>query len=138
MQQVILPRPTSPTPAWRSNRCTDRRAKWAALGCEVLVASVEDTDGMTEAFRGVDGVFLMPPNYDPEPGFPDTLTFNAVRPNYKIDATGGIDSHRIQVFHTMPIKYPDRAPRGVEVDGTIFSRKMERSGSLSGPSPRLA
>jgi uncharacterized protein YbjT (DUF2867 family) len=28
---------------------------------------------MTEAFRGVDGVFLMtPPNYDPEPGFPDT------------------------------------------------------------------
>jgi uncharacterized protein YbjT (DUF2867 family) len=28
---------------------------------------------MTEAFRGLDGVFLMtPPNYDPEPGFPDT------------------------------------------------------------------
>jgi uncharacterized protein YbjT (DUF2867 family) len=28
---------------------------------------------MTEAFRGVDGVFLMtPPNYDPESGFPDT------------------------------------------------------------------
>ena len=47
--------------------------EWAALGCEVSVASVDDATAMTEAFRGVDGVFLMtPPNYDPEPGFPDT------------------------------------------------------------------
>jgi NAD(P)H dehydrogenase (quinone) len=47
--------------------------EWAALGCEVFVASVDDAEGMTEAFRGVEGVFLMtPPNYDPEPGFPDT------------------------------------------------------------------
>jgi uncharacterized protein YbjT (DUF2867 family) len=47
--------------------------EWAALGCEVFVASIDDAEAMTEAFRGVDGVFLMtPPNYDPEPGFPDT------------------------------------------------------------------
>jgi len=47
--------------------------EWAALGCEISVASVDDATAMTEAFRGVDGVFLMtPPNYDPEPGFPDT------------------------------------------------------------------
>ena len=47
--------------------------EWAALGCEICVASVDDVTAMTEAFRGVDGVFLMtPPNYDPEPGFPDT------------------------------------------------------------------
>lgn len=47
--------------------------EWAAMGCEVVVASVDDAEGMTEAFRGVEGVFLMtPPNYDPEPGFPDT------------------------------------------------------------------
>ena len=47
--------------------------EWAALGCDVFVASVDDAEAMTEAFRGVDGVFLMtPPNYDPEPGFPDT------------------------------------------------------------------
>ena len=47
--------------------------EWAALGCEVFVASVDDAAAMTKAFRGVDGVFLMtPPNYDPEPGFPDT------------------------------------------------------------------
>ena len=47
--------------------------EWAALGCDVFVASIDDAAAMTEAFRGVDGVFLMtPPNYDPEPGFPDT------------------------------------------------------------------
>jgi NAD(P)H dehydrogenase (quinone) len=47
--------------------------EWATLGCEVLVANIDDARAMTEAFRGVDGVFLMtPPNYDPEPGFPDT------------------------------------------------------------------
>jgi len=47
--------------------------EWATLGCDVFVASIDDAEAMTEAFRGVDGVFLMtPPNYDPEPGFPDT------------------------------------------------------------------
>jgi NAD(P)H dehydrogenase (quinone) len=47
--------------------------EWAALGCEIFVASIDDAAAMTEAFRGVEGVFLMtPPNYDPEPGFPDT------------------------------------------------------------------
>jgi NAD(P)H dehydrogenase (quinone) len=47
--------------------------EWAALGCEICVASIDDAAAMTEAFRGVNGVFLMtPPNYDPEPGFPDT------------------------------------------------------------------
>jgi len=47
--------------------------EWASLGCEVALASVGDADALTEAFRGVEGVFLMtPPNYDPEPGFPDT------------------------------------------------------------------
>ena len=47
--------------------------EWAALGCDVFVASIDDAEAMTEAFRGVEGVFLMtPPNYDPEPGFPDT------------------------------------------------------------------
>jgi uncharacterized protein YbjT (DUF2867 family) len=47
--------------------------EWAALGCEVSVASIDDAAAMTDEFRGVDGVFLMtPPNYDPEPGFPDT------------------------------------------------------------------
>ena len=46
---------------------------WADKGCEVAVAEIGDADALTAAFAGVDGVFLMtPPNYDPEPGFPET------------------------------------------------------------------
>jgi NAD(P)H dehydrogenase (quinone) len=46
---------------------------WAAQGCEVAVASIDDAAALTEAFRGADGVFLMtPPDYDPQDGFPDT------------------------------------------------------------------
>jgi NAD(P)H dehydrogenase (quinone) len=47
--------------------------EWAALGCEVAIAGIDDAAALKEAFRGAEGVFLMtPPNYDPEPGFPDT------------------------------------------------------------------
>jgi NAD(P)H dehydrogenase (quinone) len=46
---------------------------WSAQGCDVSIASVEDATSLTKAFYGVEGVFLMtPPNYDPEPGFPET------------------------------------------------------------------
>jgi NAD(P)H dehydrogenase (quinone) len=46
---------------------------WAAKGCEVAIASISDADALAAAFAGADGVFLMtPPDYDPEPGFPDT------------------------------------------------------------------
>jgi NAD(P)H dehydrogenase (quinone) len=46
---------------------------WAAKGCEVAIASIPDADGLTKAFSGTDGVFLMtPPDFDPEPGFPIT------------------------------------------------------------------
>ena len=59
-------------------RSQEKGAEWAALGCEVVVASIDDAAAMTEAFRGVDGVFLMtPPNYDPEPGFPETQRISA-------------------------------------------------------------
>jgi NAD(P)H dehydrogenase (quinone) len=51
---------------------------WADRGCEVALASIGDADALTAAFAGTDGVFLMtPPNYDPEPGFPQTRS-NAV------------------------------------------------------------
>jgi NAD(P)H dehydrogenase (quinone) len=58
-------------------RCVVRDAEkgrsWSAQGCEIAIASVEDAAGLTRAFQGVEGVFLMtPPNYDPEPGFPET------------------------------------------------------------------
>jgi uncharacterized protein YbjT (DUF2867 family) len=46
---------------------------WSAQGCDIAIASVEDAAGLTKAFQGAEGVFLMtPPDYDPEPGFPQT------------------------------------------------------------------
>lgn len=36
-------------------------AKWTALGAEVAVASIEDTDAMVAALRGVSGAFLLNP-----------------------------------------------------------------------------
>src|ERR1700726_3629871 len=50
-----------------------RARPWADKGCEVAIASIGDADALTAAFAGADGVFLMtPPDYDPEPGFPQT------------------------------------------------------------------
>jgi NAD(P)H dehydrogenase (quinone) len=46
---------------------------WAAQGCDVAIADIKDAEALTKAFQGAEGVFLMtPPNYDPEPGFPET------------------------------------------------------------------
>ena len=46
---------------------------WADKGCDVAVAEIGDADALTASFADTDGVFLMtPPNYDPEPGFPET------------------------------------------------------------------
>jgi len=54
-------------------RDADKGRPWADKGCEVAVASISDADGLTKAFSGADGVFLMtPPDFDPEPGFPKT------------------------------------------------------------------
>ena len=52
-------------------REASKAAPWTALGCEAAVTSIDDLASLTAAFKGVDGVFLMiPPDYDPAPGFP--------------------------------------------------------------------
>src|SRR5215831_16638997 len=44
--------------------------EWAAPGCEIALANIEDTASLTIAFRGTGGVFvLVPPNFDPAPEF---------------------------------------------------------------------
>ncbi|WP_333681367.1 NmrA family NAD(P)-binding protein [Dyella sp.] len=49
-----------------------KAAEWVAAGCEVAQASVQDAASLAKAFAGVDGVFVMiPPDYDPAPGFPE-------------------------------------------------------------------
>ena len=45
---------------------------WAERGCEVAFAEINDTDALTKAFEGAAGVFvLLPPVFDPTPGFPE-------------------------------------------------------------------
>jgi uncharacterized protein YbjT (DUF2867 family) len=53
-------------------------AAWAARGCEVALADMKDASALTAAFTGVEGVFLLiPPNFDPTPGFPEIRTIIA-------------------------------------------------------------
>jgi len=59
-------------------RSAEKGAPWATLGCEIAIADNTDVAAMTKAFSGVEGVFvLMPPTYDPEPGYPVTIAANA-------------------------------------------------------------
>jgi uncharacterized protein YbjT (DUF2867 family) len=47
-------------------------AVWGDRGCDVAVADVADPAALAEAFRGTQGVFLLlPPTFDPSPGFPE-------------------------------------------------------------------
>jgi uncharacterized protein YbjT (DUF2867 family) len=45
-------------------RSADKGAAWKAKGAEVVVASLDDVPGLTKAFQGARGVYLLvPPNY---------------------------------------------------------------------------
>ena len=53
-------------------RNPEKAETWKARGCEIALADVNDVAALTEAFHDVDGVFvLMPPVFDPSPGFPE-------------------------------------------------------------------
>jgi NAD(P)H dehydrogenase (quinone) len=46
---------------------------WAGQGCGVALADMNDEAALTRAFTGAEAVFvLLPPNFDPSPGFPET------------------------------------------------------------------
>jgi len=50
-----------------------RATSWAERGCELATAHMEDAESLEHAFRGAQGVFiLLPPQFDPAPGFPET------------------------------------------------------------------
>jgi NAD(P)H dehydrogenase (quinone) len=51
---------------------------WAKLGCEVAVAEVCDVEASARAFAGAEAVFVMlPPVYDPAPGFAEHKAMGA-------------------------------------------------------------
>lgn len=46
---------------------------WQARGCEVALATMDDAAALARAFAGAEAVFvLLPPDFDPAPGFPAT------------------------------------------------------------------
>ena len=46
---------------------------WAEEGCEVVQADMSDAAALASAFAGMDGVFiLLPPVFDPSPGFTES------------------------------------------------------------------
>lgn len=55
-------------------RSLERGKPWQERGCEIaLLPDASDAHALSETLAGTVGAFLMnPPNYDPEPGFPDS------------------------------------------------------------------
>jgi uncharacterized protein YbjT (DUF2867 family) len=48
-----------------------KAAPWIERGCDAAIATASDADALAAAFKDARGVFLMiPPDYDPAPGFP--------------------------------------------------------------------
>ncbi|RDS86681.1 NmrA family NAD(P)-binding protein [Dyella psychrodurans] len=53
-------------------RDAEKGRAFAEKGCEVAIADMDDAASLTAAFRGAEGVFILPPsNFDPAPGFPE-------------------------------------------------------------------
>ena len=53
-------------------RDTRKGQVWSEQGCEVALATIENAASLAAAFQGAEGVFiLVPPNFDPLPGFPE-------------------------------------------------------------------
>jgi len=49
-----------------------KAADWAAKGCDVAIADMENAEQLAAAFSSTEGVFILPPSdFDPEPGYPE-------------------------------------------------------------------
>jgi uncharacterized protein YbjT (DUF2867 family) len=59
-------------------RSADKGKEWAERGCQVALANIEDAAALAAAFRGAEAVFiLVPPNFDPQPDFPEARAIGA-------------------------------------------------------------
>jgi NAD(P)H dehydrogenase (quinone) len=51
---------------------------WSERGCEVVKADIHDVASLASAFQEAEGVFvLVPPSFDPAPGFPEARSIAA-------------------------------------------------------------
>jgi uncharacterized protein YbjT (DUF2867 family) len=65
---------------------------WAARGCEVALAEMQDATALAAAFRGAEAVFILPPPvFDPTPGYEEAWrVINAVRDALKAAQPGRV------------------------------------------------
>lgn len=55
-----------------------KASAWAARGCDTALADMNDAAALAAAFQGCEGVFVMlPPSFDPSPGFPESAAMIA-------------------------------------------------------------
>jgi uncharacterized protein YbjT (DUF2867 family) len=60
-------------------RNPDKAKEWAQKGCQIAVADINDVEALATAFEGAEGIFiLLPPNFDPAPGFPEAYATAAI------------------------------------------------------------
>jgi uncharacterized protein YbjT (DUF2867 family) len=92
-------------------RDATKGSQWAARGCEVAVGDLNDAARLAAAFTGVDGAFAMlPPNFDPSPGFPEATAMiaalraalaEALPPKLVVLSTVGADSPRPNLLNQL-------------------------------------
>jgi NAD(P)H dehydrogenase (quinone) len=71
-------------------RDTDKGQTWSERGCEVALATIENVASLAAAFRGAKGVFLLvPPNFDPLPGFPEAQGIGEALRSALVEANPG-------------------------------------------------
>jgi NAD(P)H dehydrogenase (quinone) len=59
-------------------RNADKGREWSERGCDVALATIEDSASLAAAFKGAEAVFvLVPPNFDPLPNFPEARAIGA-------------------------------------------------------------
>lgn len=52
--------------------------EWRQRGCEIAIADIHDTESLKRTFAGTEGAFvLVPPVFDPQPGFPEARSVAA-------------------------------------------------------------
>jgi NAD(P)H dehydrogenase (quinone) len=105
-------------------RDRSKGAAWAQLGCDIAAADISDTAALATAFEGTEGVFVvLPPVFDPAPGFPEAARF--------------IDSLRAALARAKPAKVVALSTVGADAPQpnllNVLGRMEEALGSLPMP-----
>jgi hypothetical protein len=86
-------------------------------------STIEDAASLTVAFRGAEGVFvLVPPNFDPEPGFPEARAIGAALRSAL--ESGAAEARGLSFHHVIPAREHGAIPS--------FARQAGADGGYSG------